>query len=353
MPDYILPAIFSFSLTIILTFLALRLFPKWGLLDRPAKYGLKRKPIPYYGGLILVFVFVFSVFLFAEIDKAVIGVIIGGLMISAVSFLDDLKDINPWIRLGVQFLAAFIIVFSGIGIESISNPFGGVIELNQFAITLPIGENIFTFMIFADLFTIFWIVLIVNTMNFLDGLNGLVSGVGLIASVTIFLLSIGEHNIIDQTNVSTLAIILASVCFAFWIFDFYPAHILMGDTGSMFIGFLLALFAIFAGGKIATAFLVLGFPILDAFWVIMRRIMQGKSPMQGDLKHLHHRLVEVGLTERKALVLIYLLCALFGLSAIFLGTTQKLYLILAMGLLMIIMASIIVFYGFRAINKSS
>jgi UDP-GlcNAc:undecaprenyl-phosphate GlcNAc-1-phosphate transferase len=119
----------------------------------------------------------------------------------------------------------------------------------------------------------------------------------------------------------------------------------------MFIGFLLAVFAIFSGGKIATAFLVLGFPILDAFWVITRRIVQGQSPMKGDLKHLHHRLVEVGLTDRKALIFIYLLCAFFGGSAIFLGSTQKLYLIIAMGLLMLIMASIIVFYGLKKLKK--
>lgn len=353
MSDYVLPGLFSFVLALALILLAVKLFPKWGLLDRPKKYGLKRKPIPYYGGIILVLVFVVSGLLFTEIDSNVLGVIIGALMIAGVSFLDDLKDVNPWIRLFVQFLAALTIVVSGIGIESISIPFGGVIELDQYNLEVPIGENLLTFIIFADIFTILWIILIVNTMNFLDGLNGLVSGVGLIASITIFILSIGDHNIIDQTTVATLAIILAFACFAFWIFDFHPARILMGDTGSMFIGFLLAVFAIFSGGKIATAFLVLGFPILDAFWVIMRRVMQGKSPMQGDLKHLHHRLIEVGLTERKALILIYILCTFFGISAIFLGTTQKLYLILAMGLIMVIMAGITVFYGFKNFDKSS
>jgi UDP-GlcNAc:undecaprenyl-phosphate GlcNAc-1-phosphate transferase len=352
MTEYIVRGLFSFGLTIVLTLLALKLFPKLNLLDRPEKYGLKRKPIPYYGGLVIVLVFVISALLFTEIDKNVLGVIIGGVLIAGVSFLDDLKDVNPWIRLFVQILAAFTIVVSGIGIESISNPLGGVIELNQYAVDIPFGDNLITFTILADIFTIIWIVLIVNTMNFLDGLNGLVSGVGVIASITIFVLSIGEHNIIDQTTISTLAVVLASACFAFWIFDFYPARILMGDTGSMFIGFLLAVFAIFSGGKIATAFLVLGFPILDAFWVIMRRIMKKQSPLKGDLKHLHHRLLEVGLTERKALILIYILSALFGGSAIFLGTTQKLYLIIVMGLLMIIMASITVFYGFKRFDKS-
>lgn len=350
--DYLIPAVFSAVLTLILILVALKFFPKWGLMDRPKKYGLKRKPIPYYGGLILIIVFVISVLIFVKIDTRVIGVLIGGLLIGAVSFLDDLKGLSPWIRLGVQLLAALTIVLSGIGIESISNPFGDPIVLNQYSVKFSLADTLFTITLLADLFTIIWIVLIVNTMNFLDGLNGLVSGVTFIATLTLFILAIGEHNVIDQTTVATLIIIVASMTLIFWFFDFHPAKILLGDTGSMFLGFLIAVFAIFAGGKIATAFLVLGFPILDAFWVITRRIVQGRSPMQGDLKHLHHRLLEVGLTERTALLLIYLLCLFFGGSAVFLGTTQKLYLILVMGLLMVIMASIIVTYGFKRLKKS-
>lgn len=351
MSEFIFPALFAFGLTLIFTVAAIRFFPKWGLMDRPHKYGLKRKPIPYYGGLILVIVFVITSLLFVEIDKHVLGVILGALMIAGISFLDDLRNINPWIRLLVQILAAVTIVLSGIGIMSITNPLGGVIELNQFELSIPIGDDFYQFTILADLFTIIWIVLIVNTMNFLDGLNGLVSGIGVIASFTVFMLSIRPDNLIDQTTVATLAIILGTVCLAFWLFDFHPAKILMGDTGSMFIGFLLAVFAIFSGGKIATAFLVLGFPILDAFWVITRRIVRGRSPMQGDLKHLHHRLLEVGLTERKALILMYLLSAFFGLSAIFLGSLQKLFLIVAMGIIMVIMATIVVYYGFKRIKS--
>ncbi len=353
MIQYIPPAIFSFVLTLILVLLALKFFPKWGLMDRPKKYGLKRKPIPYYGGLIFIIVFFVSTLIFVKIDARVFGVLLGGFMIATVSFLDDLKGLNPWIRLAIQFLGALSVVISGIGIASISNPLGDPIVLDQLKLTIPIGDTALTITLLADLFTIFWIVLIVNTMNFLDGLNGLVSGVSFIAVATLFVLSIGEYNIVDQSTVATLAVIVATMTFVFWIFDFHPAKILMGDTGSMFLGFLIAVFAIFAGGKIATAFLVLGFPILDAFWVITRRIVQGRSPMQGDLKHLHHRLVEVGLTERKALLLIYLLCAFFGGSAIFLGTTQKLYLIIMMGLIMVIMASIIVFYGLKKLKKSS
>lgn len=353
MINYLIPAAFSFVLTIILVLLALKFFPKWKLMDRPNKYGLKRKPIPYYGGLIFVIVFVLATLIFVKIDIRVLGVLIGALMIAGVSFVDDLKGLNPWIRLFVQILGAITVVLSGVGIASISNPLGDPIVLDQIKFELRFGDFVLPIILLADMFAVIWIVLIINTMNFLDGLNGLVSGVSFIAVATLFVLSVGEHNLVDQTTIATLTVIVASMTLAFWIFDFHPAKILMGDTGSMFLGFLIAVFAIFAGGKIATAFLVLGFPILDAFWVITRRIVQGQSPMKGDLKHLHHRLLEIGLSERKALILIYILCAFFGGSAVFLGTTQKLYLIIVMGVLMVIMASIIVFYGLSKLKQKS
>jgi len=348
---FILPALFAFGLTVIFVLLAIKFFPKWGLMDRPKKYGLKRGPIPYYGGLVIVVVFVLSVLIFVPLNSHVIGLLAGGILIATISFLDDMFNVSPRIRLFVQFLAGLIIVVSGIGISSIANPLGGDIILDQFNLTFQIGTTVVQIALLAGLFTIFWIILIINTMNFLDGLNGLVSGVTFIAAITFFSLSIGEHNVIDQTTIATLSIIIAGSVLAFWLFNFHPAKILLGDTGSMFLGFIIAVFAIYSGGKVATAFLVLGFPILDAFWVITRRIVHGKSPMQGDLKHLHHRLLEVGLTERKALLFIYFLCMIFGGSAIFLGTTQKLFLMIAMGMIMVIMASIIVFYGIKKLKK--
>src|SRR4030042_2453744 len=143
--NYFFPAIFAFMLTVILTVIALWLFPKLKMMDRPEKYGLKRKPIPYYGGLVLVLVFVVSVMLFVKLDNRVVGVVIGGLMIAGVSFIDDFKNLNPWIRLFVQFLGALTVVLAGIGIESITNPFGGAIELNHVKLIVPFGNNILEF----------------------------------------------------------------------------------------------------------------------------------------------------------------------------------------------------------------
>jgi UDP-GlcNAc:undecaprenyl-phosphate/decaprenyl-phosphate GlcNAc-1-phosphate transferase len=345
--QYLLPAVFAFCLTFFLTWGSLYLFPKLGLMDRPVKYGLKRKPIPYYGGLVLFICFVVSVFVFVKIDRHVAGLLLGAVLIAAVSFIDDLRGLSPWIRLFVQVLGAVVLVFSGIGIHSISNPFGVPLSLDALQMSLTL-DHVYQIAVLSALFTIIWVVAIVNTMNWLDGLNGLTSGITVIAALTLFLLSIrpGIHyDVSSQVPVAMMSVILFAVALAFWLFDFFPAKILMGDTGSMFFGFLLASLAIFSGGKVATAFLVLGFPILDAIWVILRRILEGKSPMKGDRKHLHHRLLEIGLGERKALLLIYALCAVFGGIAVFLEGTQKVYAIAAMLVLMVALGFVAVKLG--------
>ncbi len=338
MQQYLFPALFSFVATVFLTLLALRFFPKFGLMDRPEKYGLKRKPIPYYGGLILVTVFFLGVFLFVPVDYHVLALMTGALLIASVSFADDMFGLSPYFRLGIQVVAALILVFGGVGINSISNPFGAPIVLDAQQFTFDLGGGaVLSVSLLVALFTIIWVVGMVNTMNFLDGLNGLPSGVAAIAALTMFFLAVrsGIHfDASNQISVATMSIILFAAAAAFAIFDFYPAKILMGDTGSMFLGFVIATLAIFSGGKVTTAFLVLGFPILDAVWVTVRRIVQGGSPFKGDLKHLHHRLIYMGLSPRKAVLLMYGLSAVFGGMAIFLGTKEKVF---AIGLLLLAM----------------
>lgn len=349
MEAYILPALFAFVLTFFLTLIALRFFPIWGLMDKPAKYNLKRKPIPYYGGAIMIYAFTVSILFFVPMSLSLVGLIIGVLLLGTISFLDDMFGLSPFLRLGIQVLSALILVICGIGITSISNPIGDPILLDQIKWEITI-DQIYTFSVMSALFTIVWVIAIVNTMNFLDGINGLSSGVAVVASLALFLLSIrpGIHyDLASQEVVATIAIILFAVALAFWLFEFHPAKILMGDTGSIFLGFVLATLAIFSGGKVATAFLVMGFPVLDAFWAIFRRILAGKSPFKGDLMHLHHKLLKSGLNERQTLTLIYVLCALFGGIAVYLESIQKLYAIIVMAVLMFILGGIATVKGKR------
>ena len=184
---YLIPALFAFGATLILTLLALKFFPKWGLLDRPQKYGLKRKPIPYYGGLIIFVVFFVAVLLFVKLDSRLLGLLLGSLLIVGVSFADDMFSFSLYLRLVIQILAALILVFAGVGISSISNPFGGPIVLDQQQISFQLADWVFKFSVLGALFTLVWVVGMVNTMNFLDGLNGLPSGVSAIAALTILM----------------------------------------------------------------------------------------------------------------------------------------------------------------------
>ncbi len=343
---YLFPAAVAFSLTFVLSAFALWLFPRWGLMDKPKKYGLKRRPIPYSGGLVMFVVFLGCLFMFMDFDKHLIGVVIAATMLVGVSFLDDRYGLSPYLRLGVQILAAITIVLAGVGITSVTNPFGGLIHLDQYEVPITLGDTIYQITILADLFTILWVVLLVNTVNWLDGLPGLVSGIGVIGSLVLFILSIRpDFHYIDQTDVALLAVIIAGIAFAFWFFDFHPPKMLMGDTGSMFLGFMLAVLAIFSGGKIATALLIMGFPILDAMWVILRRIVKRQSPFRGDFGHFHHRLLHAGFKERQATLFIYTLSAIFGGLALFLGSKQKLVALIAMAILMGFLGSLVVLKG--------
>ncbi len=338
---YLLPGFVAFALTFVLTAFSLYVFPRLGLLDKPKKYGLKRAPIPYSGGLIIFAVFLICLGIFMDFDKHLWGVVIAATMIVTVSFLDDRIGLSPILRLGVQ-----LVVLAGVGIASVTNPFGGLIYLDTYEIPIAIGDMVYNFTILADLFTILWIILLMNTLNWMDGVPGIVSGLTAIGSVVMFILAIRPNfHYIDQADVALLAVILAGCALAFWLFDFTPAKILMGDTGSMFLGFMLATLAIFSGGKIATALLIIGFPILDALWVIGRRLYQRKSPFRGDLRHIHHRLMKAGFSERQAVFFIYTVSVIFGGTALFLGSAQKMVALSVMLVLMVILGGLVVMKG--------
>lgn len=332
--QYLQPLFFSFFTGMLFVALAVKFFPKLMLMDRPQKYGLTRNPIPYYGGLAIFLAFLVAVLIFVPFTKQLMGFLIGIELIVLLGFLDDMFGISPFIRLFVQFVACCILVYSGIGIYSINIPFFGVLNLSGI-----VWNGI---LVLSAIFTILWVMVVLNVMNFVDGIGGLSSGVGFIAGLAIFILSIhpGVHaDPNSQVTVATLAIIVSMVSLAFLIFDFPKPKILMGDTGSTFLGFTLAVLAIFSGGKVATAFLVLGIPILDMIWVVLRRIITGQKFWKGDLKHLHHRLLEAGFSERKVVLLYLGLTVILGTLAVtFVTSQQKLFMLIALVILMGILA---------------
>jgi len=337
--NYVLPALLGFFLTFTFVFGALKFFPKWGLMDRPHLYGLKRGAIPYYGGLVIYAAFLITVLVFVPLSSHVIGLLLASTLVMLIGFFDDLWKISPFVRLLVQFVAGVMLFIFGIGILSIKLPFLGVLDFTSFQIE--------GFYVLSGMFTVFWVMTILNSMNFVDGVSGLTSGVSFIASFTIFILSVnsGLHeNPASQVAVATIAIILAAISLAFFIFDFPSPRILMGDTGSTFLGFMVATLAIFSGGKVATAFLVLGLPILDMLWVVLRRVFIDKKKFwHGDLKHLHHRLMDIGFSQRKVVTIYLFVTSLFGFAAVsFVNSQQKLFMLIALFVLMVLLASALI-----------
>ncbi len=354
--------IFGFFLTCLAVVFALYLFPKLGFVDRPYNYGIDRDPIPYYGGIAIFFPVLIATVLFIPMTKELLGVLIAGFVIFLVSFLDDKFSIKPLIRLFVHMFAALIVVGFGVSILSFQLPFIGVIPLDGLVFDLNIFDFVFEINLLSTLFITFWVMLIINAMNFVDGVSGLNSGVTAIAAFIIFLLSVhpGIHeDPYSQKAIATLALIISSSAFAFLMFDFPKPSILMGDTGSTFFGFMLAILAIFSGGKIATAVLVLGIPLMDLIWVVLRRtFVDRKKFWQGDLMHMHHRLMYFGLSEKQVVLLYLFVSTLFGIFAVvFVDTQQKFFMLIALLILVLVLALMLVFgkrlrsFDVRALSK--
>jgi len=297
--------------------LATVVFPKVGLLDFPERYNLKRKRLPYPAGIIAVLVFLVFFTKISVFDEKYIGVFIAISLIGITSFIDDRTPLSPALRLFIQVLAAISIFVAGSRIYTLTHPFGGIIKLDSIVLDAGIFGSL---PLLSGLFTIGWLLFTVNALNWLDGIPGQVSVVSCIAFFMLGMLSLLRNN---EPQTAEIAFILAGIALAGCLFDFPPAKVLMGDTGSMFFGFMLGLLGIYSGGKVATVFLALGLPLLDALFVIVRRLSRGHSPLKGGRDHLHHLLRDRGYSERRVIVLTASIGTAFGAGALFMSTAQK------------------------------
>jgi len=339
MSQYFLPFILTLILSAVLTPIIRKLSLKWKLFDYPAPRKVHKKPTPRLGGVAVFLSFLIVVkgyLIFAPeklsfvsekiigIDKNLLGVLLGAFILIVVGVYDDIKGMKPIVKLIFQFIAAAVVALFGIKIWWLSNPFGNQIQLG----------------LWGPVFVILWIVLVTNVVNWLDGLDGLASGVSFIAAIFLFFLSMSPT--VNQPATALLCIILAASCLGFLPFNFNPAKIFLGDSGAMFLGFMIAIFAIISGGKIATASLILGVPIFDAIWVILRRILKKKAPWIGDKKHLHHRFLEAGLGQKQAVLILYSVSAAFGFLALYSNTLGKFRAGIALLVLMVILAILLI-----------
>jgi UDP-GlcNAc:undecaprenyl-phosphate GlcNAc-1-phosphate transferase len=259
--------------------------------------------------------------------KFILAVIGGGIILMIGGLLDDKYNLSAKILWIFPALAALIVVWSGvgIGITLISNPFGDPLSLKFLILGLP-ASGVFAWL---------WLMGMMFTTKFLDGIDGLVSGVGLIASFTLFFLSLSPQ--VNQPITATLAIILCGALSGYLVYAFHPASIFLGEGGSTFIGFMLGVLSIILGGKIATALLVMGIPILDVAWVLARRLWQRRSPFIGDRLHLHFQLLDLGFTQRQTVLILYLISAVFGFTAVSLQSLGKLIALIVLFIVMIVL----------------
>ncbi|MEK7581426.1 MAG: MraY family glycosyltransferase [Patescibacteria group bacterium] len=308
---------------------------KIGLVDDPKKRkhpaAMHTKPIPRAGGLPIFLAFLITSLIFVQFSQKFFGIILGGLVLILVGILDDKYDLKSLYKFGGQMLAAVIVVASGIGISFITNPFQlfennlpGVIRLDEWKIVFDFfGTH--SIVILADLFALFWIVWVINMVNFSAGVDGQLGGIALVTLLVIFVASLRFGADPTQSIVTTLAVIGSGATLGFLIFNVYPAKIFPGDSGSYFLGFLIAVLAILAGARVGTAILVMAVPLIDGVFTVVRRIAEGKSPFTGDRKHLHHRLLELGFNPREVSLFYWLLCAILGAVALVLPADQKLF----------------------------
>jgi len=331
MQTYIVTFSIALAVAYFITPRVMDLAIKVGALDAPNDRNVHKGMIPRMGGLAIYVAFVLAVLASMHINREIMGLLVGGTVILIVGIIDDLQPLPPKVKLLGQIIAAAVLVMFDIRIEWLTNPFGDMIYVDYLAIPL----------------TILWVVSLTNTVNLIDGLDGLAAGVSTIASVTILLVAL-------QNNFWTVAILtsaLAGSAFGFLQHNFNPAKIFMGDTGSMFLGYMLAAISILGAVKSAATIalivpiVALGLPILDTAFAIIRRYMSGRPIFKPDKGHLHHRLLEMGLTQKQAVLLMYVISGCLGLSAIALTEVNK-----TLGILIIIALLCIAGIGARKIG---
>lgn len=338
-----------------------RLSFKWGVLVPPDPRKVHTKPMSQLGGVALYAGFAAAMLLSLALTRAgsvlvrdqyellrVGLLLVGATMLWVVSLLDDLYDLPAAPRLIWQFVCALVAVgpylwqqqlyggdnqANGIIFTAFNNPLTGR-QVNFHAINPWL----------AIVITVIWIVGMTNTINWIDGLDGLAAGVTLIAAAIL-----AAHTYrLGQYTVALLPLALAGACLGFLPFNFFPARIFMGDSGAMVLGYLLAIAAIIGGAKLASALLVLGVPILDGVWMVVYRRYVGGASMRADRRHLHHRLLDLGLSQRQVVGFYYGVSALFGSIALLVPDSYRLLKLGALGMLVVFLAGVLLYVTRRA-----
>lgn len=324
--------IVSFAFSFATTPLVRRFAFKIGAIDIPKDARrMHKKPTPRIGGLAIIFGFTVATLCFAQPSRQLYGTLAGAAIIAVMGVIDDCKNLPAKLKFVIQIIAALVVVFVGdIKIDVFTNP--NFLSENPYWV-LPEWLSV--------TLTVIWIVFITNAVNFIDGLDGLAAGVSAIMSISLVFISIR----VGEYPIAILGIALMGSCFGFLPFNFNPAKIFMGDTGSTFLGFMLATLSIqgvfksYAVISFAVPLLILGLPLFDALFAMIRRILRGQSPMTADRGHLHHRLVDMGFSQKQTVFILYAISGVLGITAVLLaesGVLRALLLVICVLILLLI-----------------
>lgn len=332
MPAYIIAFSIGLIACYVLTPTVKRLALRLGAIDNPDNRKVHVSPVPRMGGLAIYVGFLIAVLCSVTVTKEILGLLLGGTFIVLLGVIDDIYQLSAKIKLSGQIFAALILVLFDIRIDWLTFP-GGMEYFYMDNLAIPA--------------TIFWVVSMTNALNLIDGLDGLAAGVALIASLTVSIVAVESGSYI----VAILTLALAGSTLAFIRYNFNPASIFMGDTGSMFLGYMLAAVSVLGVVKSATAVallvpaIALGLPIIDTFLAIIRRYSNGKPIFKPDKGHLHHRLLAAGLSQKQAVLLMYGISLALSMSALlFTGSNHLL------GLVVIGVIVAVVFVGAKKIG---
>jgi UDP-GlcNAc:undecaprenyl-phosphate/decaprenyl-phosphate GlcNAc-1-phosphate transferase len=296
---------------------------KW--LDDPKKIPHAKKshskPVPRGGGLVVFAAIIASSILFLNLDYYLVNILLGALILTIVGFIDDVWDINPFIRLGTGLLASILVVKTGINIGYVSNPFGeGILSIPQMGVG-GIFSNLFSL---SGVITIIFILWNMNILNWAKGVDGQLPGFVSVSAVFIGLLSL--RFIDDPTTFNTLylSFIIAGAYFGLLIWNWYPQKMMPGYGAGSLAGYFLSILAILSGAKLATTLMVIALPTADGIFTIARRVLAGKSPFWGDRGHLHHKLMDLfGWGKRRIAIFYWFVSLLLGSLSLLMNTTGK------------------------------
>ncbi len=356
--QYFLLFLITFLAGLVFTPLARRLSLRWGVIAKPGGRRKHSGPMPKLGGLALFSAWLVGIVLIYwflppdQPDDAIRlrGVVLGTLLIVLGGLLDDWFDLKPWMQFSIQFLAAGVAMSHLIFIEVFTSPLGATafwsMQPLSWFFTLE-GNLVWIWRPLALLFTVFWVVGMINAINWLDGLDGLAAGVCTIAA----LLFAWHSYRLGQTTVALFPLALAGALLGFLPFNFTPARIFLGSAGAYYLGFQMATLAILSPAKLSTALLVLAIPILDVAWQIISRLMRRQNPLVGDRGHLHFRLSDQGVPTRTVVLGYYLVTAVFGCIAI-LVDSRLVKVSLWIGLYLVVF-TLLIWYGRRSSYSQS